>query len=864
MKKLLLFPFLFLLLSSSMSGQEIPPELLKNEQRIIENNNAVQHLKFKSISNEIELEELNYVARRVFSSLKSSYGTQFDLMTDQITTTNNVRNFWEFAKEPKGPLGNNPDLRYSGLEVLFDWLIGDQRDINNLLIQIEDSSRIFVYQTRDLTEAMRANLYFLRGLSKTYFSLIYDKGTVIENYYEDWVPFPNPDDRNTIFNSGLDDLETAISLAESIQDSEYEWLLLESDYDINRENFLKMVHSFAAKMLISFPTSSEESISASEVLDHAEAGLDEDFPHVVFLSDGYHLVDNYSDWSSFLINCSGDISTCSGYLPTDVKVMHVLNPDYPTTYPIDYAQGTYAGYSANTSDDPRLGYFQYTTNAGYLSSSRDPELYSNYFSKRLYAENDWWTEGNPVILFPNAELQYIKAEAYGALGNIAAANAALQESPYGNVAADFSPDLPSVQAGYMDADGYAYNGSTISSYDELIQALHKEYSVEIGTLTSIGTHWFFMRRHGLLQELSAELWPIPYERWEGNIEEYTFGGLSAGSGHENSWHFSERLPAPEGLKANIESSKVILEWDQYRYRIPLTSLRLSYDGLNINLSTTETEFVADGLDNNKTYLFNLFASTEDNSSSAFVGATPNIFGAPTTLELEKDTQGLVYRNETTSGHVLLTNYSESDINISSINLDLEYIDSTVYENYIDFVTLSEEGAFTIPAGDTKDFVVSFNSSLWGSMPSIRLYLNVSSEEFYPLSIFPPYYNQLNNDAITDWNYYFNAPDSISFGELGINEKDSSYISLQNFNVRSMIIDTLYIDAFDESGVRFPSSFFSFSDHSPDSIILKPLETFTTWLYADPTTSQAHEAYGYWGGDLWGPVSVGLRLITVSV
>lgn len=857
MKKLLLLLCLFGMSAYSIHAQEIPDQLLHKEQLLLDGNIEPTHVKFKSISNELELEELRFAARGLFATLKSSYGTQFDLMADQITTTNNVRNFWQLAEEPKEPINNEPDSRYFGPEELFDALIGDQRDLNNLIIQMEDSSKTFVHQARDLTEAMRANLYFLRGLSKTYFALIYDRGTVIQDYYEGWVPIPNPENREKIFESGIFDLENAILIAESLQDSDYEWLLLDSDYEINRENFLKMVHSFAAKMLISFPTISTD-YNPTRVLQHAEAGLDEDFPHVIFhtANDGVYLVDNYSDWSNFLITCSGDIETCAGYLPTDVKVMHLLNPQYPTIYPMEDALGSLATFAPNTSDDPRLAYFQYTTNAGYLNSARNPELYSNYFSKRQYAVNDWWAEGNPVILLSSAELQYIKAEAYATTGNIAAANVALQESPYGTVAADFSPDLPSVQAGYMDADGYAFNGPAINSYDELIQALHKEYSVEIGTLTSIGTLWFFMRRHGLLQELSAELWPIPYERWDGFIDEYTFGGLSAGSGHENSWHISERLPAPEGLKANIESSKVILEWDQYRYRIPLTSLTLSYDGLNINLSTTETEFVADGLDNNTWYSFTLIASTESaGGSSSSVSATPNIFGAPTfiALETEDGNDALALRYETVTGTVQLTNYESSEIHVSGLDAFQVNEDSTVYEQYLDFFSVSEE-SFTIQPGETKEVEISFNSTLWGSMPDIIFDFINTTEEF-ALQVSPPYIDPKEYRS-SNWNYFFNAPDSISFGELGINEKDSSYISLQNLNVRSMMIDTLYIEAVDEDGSRYPSPIFSFSDHSPDSIILKPLDTFTTWLYANPTTPQAHEAFGYWGGNLWGSSSIG--------
>jgi hypothetical protein len=852
MKKLLCTLSLILGFSASTIAQ-IPKQLeYKYDQLSWENENLI---KVKAVDDLLILEDLQFLAQGLFNALKSSYGTQFDLMADQITSTNNVRNFWQLAEEPRIPISNEPTSRFDGPERFFDQLTRSQRQINNMLIQLEDSNKTFIYQARDLTSAMNANLHFLRGLSKSYQALIYDQGAVLEEYIEGEISF-NPLDRSIVFQSGYEDLNEAISIAESLADEDYEWLLLDSNYAIDRANFIKMVHSFAAKVLISFPKNKMESYSANQVLQHAEAGLDSSFPHIIFntINSNGTFADYYSDWSNFLVSCNNglfDLSNCSGYLPIDVKAMHLLNDDYPSSYPRENAKGSTADYPENTSNDPRLAYFQYTTNAGFLNSSRDPELFSNYFSIRGYSENDWWKESNPVIHISNAELQYIKAEAYAKLGNLSKVNEVLQASPYGTLAADFSPDLPSVQSGYFDADGYAFNGPT-TTLDDVTNVLHKEYSIEIGTFTSIGTHWFFMRRNGLLQELSAELWPIPYERF--SISPYTFGGLKLGSPHEDAWHESYYLPKVENLEVLIQSKSAILTWDAYDYRKEITTIYVSDEA-------EETEFFLDanantvtinGLDNNTTYSFDVvvFNDTQESKDNE-VSFTPNLFGAPTTLTFDTQEEDVV-QNQSIATSLQITNYEENEITVSSIDISLQNEDEFVYENYLDFYSLNEN-SFTVQSGETREVILNLRSPLWGSLPTVELNFNNFASEFKVL-VQPPNID-LDKEPTTNQNYWYSAPDSIAFGDVEEGVKDSAWISLKNMNIRSMIIDTLYIDSFDDDGNSFPSPVFSFK-HKPDSVIIKPFDTYNNWLYAEPSVDIPHIANAYWGPRYWGSSIIG--------
>ena len=69
-------------------------------------------------------------------------------------------------------------------------------------------------------------------------------------------------------------------------------------------------------------------------------------------------------------------------------------------------------------------------------------------------------------------------------------------------------------------------------------AIFYEYSVELDLASTIGTQWFFMRRHDLLQKGTPLHYPVPATELElSGVDFYTFGGDSAegtASG-ANSW-----------------------------------------------------------------------------------------------------------------------------------------------------------------------------------------------------------------------------------------------------------------------------------------------------------------------------------------
>ena len=66
-----------------------------------------------------------------------------------------------------------------------------------------------------------------------------------------------------------------------------------------------------------------------------------------------------------------------------------------------------------------------------------------------------------------------------------------------------------------------------SNEADIEKALFYEYSIELDLASTIGTQWFFMRRHDLLQKGSPLHYPVPATELElTGVGFYTFGGSS--------------------------------------------------------------------------------------------------------------------------------------------------------------------------------------------------------------------------------------------------------------------------------------------------------------------------------------------------
>ncbi len=853
-----------LCLTLNVNAQEVPDQLKIRYQQFEKTQQRI--LKRSIIAPEVGEEELLLVTKLTIAALKSSLGANIDLLADQTTSTNNFRGYWDFAYEPRKELVNDLSSRaYFTFHGLFISFAEAELYASNLIHFIEDSSSTVTFDGKDLSNAARAGLYLFKGVSKGYTGLLFDQGFEISSNQaynmevqvdELGLNFISAD---SLVKRAIRDIEQAITIVNLLPDEDFVWFFSEFGRKIDRETFKKMANSLIAKILINAPRSPDDQIDYAKILSYANAGLDEDFPNIILKNTAdEEIADYYSDWSNFIVG--GDLNSGSGFLPTDVKVMHLLDSNYPKTYPEEHAQNSQATFEAASSSDPRIAYFKYTTDASFLNSSRDPLLYSNYFSLRTYADNDWRVQTYPVILMTRAELQYIKAEAEFMLGNITNANTELQDSPYGTTSADFSIDLPAVQLGYMSENGLAFNGPNITSDQELfINILHKEYSVEISTLTTIGTHLFFMRRHGLLQELTPIVFPVPSEILKTHqLPIFNVGGIGnyengRSAQRWNAWHLSNKYPSPSGLNANIMSEKAILMWDLFPSSYPdqPTEFNLSGNSITKTLEANTNSYEVTGLENNFRYDYNLSVTDGvKTSESLAVSLIPNIFSTEINLEFE----GNPKTNEVAQIEKWLKNETGSPIIINSIEKVSFSADTTLYEDWLDFISIDIEDNTTINSGDSLLATVSLNSRFFGNYPPAQFKFSTNTDDFFLNTSTKFIAESSLSNGYPPWKAYHNIPDSIAFGSLEPGLEDSTYIQVENKSLYAGSLDTVYtIRNINNSDV--PDEVFKISELNGSKWI-KPGNKVTLKVKAEPVSGNPYEAFIRRNGSMFGTTTLG--------
>lgn len=476
----------------------------------------------------------------LINGLVSSYGANMQLLSDQITSTNNVRGFYTVAQEPRLPLPNpegnvvenNIKAPYSSFNASISTA---NRYIRNIVIH---SNTIYNTEGVDITSSVLSKAYLLRGIARGYLGLIYDKAFYVDEFY-DYSGDLIIADYSTLIDSALSDLDKAIKLTTKPTDIRYSEFTFPFDNipggneNWNESDLHVIANSFAARILASKARTFEEAQQTDweQVLTYTKGAISDNTRLNVFslsnIGSAGELANYFVDWTTFIVN--GDVNTGSGYLPVDLKVIHLLDPNYPTEYPENAIEDTLLTLPKATSTDPRLAaYYNYTQNKGFLNLERNRALFSTYLNKRMYGGNDWWVAENKIVLFTKAEIDYLKAEAHFMLGNKSMAASILNESPAGIGRTELDFSLPALRAGYIDENSISGNHffSGTESKTEFQLALLREYSVELEGLAGIGLQWFFMRRHDLLQEGTATMYPIPAsEVIHYGIPNYTFGGV---------------------------------------------------------------------------------------------------------------------------------------------------------------------------------------------------------------------------------------------------------------------------------------------------------------------------------------------------
>ncbi len=432
------------------------------------------------------------------------YGVHIDGYADQMTTTNAYAGFWDWTEEPRLRINNHPT--YANLNpIAIPWeTFNSVIATTNTILQIIDVDGMeMIIDGTDYTNKLKAEALFMRGFAYGYLSMMYDKGYIVD--YESELPVESSDYK-ALLAEAIETIDEAISLASSTSNFTFD---VHSSYSIDATEFVKVANSYEARFMMAGARTDAErqALDFAAIKTHALNGITEDWAPPV-LEDV--LWNNYQDWSISIL------SDGAGYLPPDIKINHLMDPDYPTVYP-----DAPAILGPMVTDDLRADYFGYTDAFGYLNESRNRGLFTNYTRQRYNNESNTVNlAGLDVHMMLYAEIQYILAECELGLGNLDAAAGYLNASP--RVTVGGLPDVP-------------------ASAQAIEDALHYEYSVELDLGAGIATIWAFMRRYDLLQIGTPLQYPIPATELEITGDEfYSFGGPSyageAGTADgSNSW-----------------------------------------------------------------------------------------------------------------------------------------------------------------------------------------------------------------------------------------------------------------------------------------------------------------------------------------
>ncbi|HCT55030.1 MAG TPA: hypothetical protein DF712_21500 [Balneola sp.] len=471
---------------------------------------------------------LNFIKSAFYdmaTGIVSSTGVTMGLLADQYTSTNIHRNYYDLAREPREALTNSTTDEFKlNIEEFYQDFSEAYKTADHFTEYARSDDSTFLMQSLGMA-------YFIRGVSQGYLGLIYDKVYLREF---DSVEGGQLLEYSELIESSLSDLDKAISLFEEDPDFEHS-NLPGNNNSLSNGYLMDIANSFAARILAGEARTYGEAqyLDWNRVFNYAIKGLGgaESFTGIKVFSLNNSVTEGqfenyFADWSNFIVE--GDFETGSGYTPTDVKIFHLLDSSYPTIYPENEIRNDTLTLRRATSIDLRLEYYKYTTNKGILNEERDVNLFSTYFNKRMFSENDWWLPENKIIIFTDTETKYLMAEAKLMMGENTTAANILNQSPAKNTRTDLGFDLPAVRNQRIQSNGltgnHSYDGS--ESIAEFQLALLREYSVELEGLGGVGLQWFFMRRHDLLQEGTATMYPIPESKLlEQGIPHYTFGGV---------------------------------------------------------------------------------------------------------------------------------------------------------------------------------------------------------------------------------------------------------------------------------------------------------------------------------------------------
>ncbi|HPR33777.1 MAG TPA: RagB/SusD family nutrient uptake outer membrane protein [Prolixibacteraceae bacterium] len=387
-----------------------------------------------------------------------------------------------FSSEPREEWDNHPTNPYAPVSAnYYHNLYSTLASANNVVNWMKENG-----ETLENAPMCEAVAYFVQGLCLGYLGLIYDQAFAI-THESNLGENPEPVSYQNMLSEALKSLDKAITLSETasfILPSE--WLPGDS---WNQGELARLARSFAARFLVYGVRGKNENQTTDwdRVYRYASEGIQKDFAPLADDESWYSMYHMYSNYS--------------GWVQTDMYVIHLMDPNMPARYPQSGLLSDLPQNGKATSNDARLeSDFQYLSSCPFR-----PERGYYHFSTYRYQRLDAYLSNRkePMPEFRKAENDYLLAEAAVHTGKLQEAADLMNRSA--RVTRGRLPLLP-------------------PNSDSILTAIHYERMVELMS-SGFGIQFFEMRKENLLQEGTPLHYPIPgselilLER-----DYYTFGG----------------------------------------------------------------------------------------------------------------------------------------------------------------------------------------------------------------------------------------------------------------------------------------------------------------------------------------------------
>ena len=409
----------------------------------------------------------------------------------------------DMSEEPRIFLDNSPSYAYHGnYRDFWQKAYAIITSANDVVKGIDNG---LVIETNGIDESMMVKGFakMMQGITNGYMGLVFDK-TYPSDENTDYTNLPQTDYQTSV-DMGISQLKEAIEIFDNMKNGDIKlpdtWI---NGHAYTNVELSKLAHSYIVRLMVYAPRNKDKStsVSWSEVLDHVNKGITEDFN-----VEGDGKSGNWMPWMKYYLGRPG-------WGKLDMRIVNMMDDNLPANWPGELNTEELPNAGKITSVDLRVDgesggdksddYFSYD------ASNNRPERGYHRWSSYRQNRYDGLINANffgPVILMPKVEMEMISAEANLMTGNKAEAISILNSS------------TRSTKGGLPDL-------SASASDEVVIAAIEYEQNMELG-LVGLGIEYFNMRRKGMLQDGSLLHFPMPAQQLDAiQLPHYTFGGLS--------------------------------------------------------------------------------------------------------------------------------------------------------------------------------------------------------------------------------------------------------------------------------------------------------------------------------------------------